>query len=309
MYIIYFDRYDKRHTINISNVGKKLLLLILTIISAGIFYLGYHTALNKNLDQTTQRDWVETWRTELKDNGRQIANARVDVQLHLNAFSEQMAKQQAHIARLDALAMYLIKVAKIDSDLFNFNEKLSEEDLYINENDGTTTENSGEFFRAFDLLANNLLILDNQLNLLQSVLKYQKLDRQTMVNGKPIKNGYISSYFGYRNHPISKRKLFHSGIDFVNKEGTPILAVASGVVSWASPKGGYGNLVEINHGDGYSTRYAHNSTILVKIGDLINKGDEIAKMGSTGRSTGAHVHFEVWRDGKPENPISYLAKK
>ena len=112
----------------------------------------------------------------------------------------------------------------------------------------------------FDDLSNNIQTLDNQLNLLQSVLKYQKLDRQTLVKGKPIKKGYISSYYGYSNHPIKKRKIFHRGIDFVNKPNTPVMAAASGVVSWSSIRGGYGNMVEINHGDGYSTRYAHNMT-------------------------------------------------
>lgn len=322
MHIIYFDRHDKRHTINISRRLRYLFIIFFCGLSASFFYYGYYYGLTKNLDQNAQQKWVASWIDELGNQDQKILNAKNDIKLHLDAFSEQMAKQQAHIARLDALAMYLGKLANIDSDLFNFNEKLSEQDLYSNDgndnNDSNESndnknnnhnEQAAEFMGVFDLLSNNISVLDNQLNLLQSVLKYQKLDRQTMVKGKPIKKGYISSYYGYRNHPIKKRQIFHRGIDFVNKEGTPILAVASGVVTWAGPKGGYGNLVEVNHGDGYSTRYAHNNKVLVNIGDLVNKGDDIAEMGSTGKSTGNHVHFEVWRDGRSENPITYLTKK
>lgn len=316
MHIIYFDRHDKRHTLTISRTLRYVLFSIILSIMGGCFYYGFYYGLTKNLDQQAQTQWIESWGNGLKDQQKLIANAKLDIQMHLDAFSEQMAKQQAHIARLDALAMHLGKLAKIDSDLFNFNEKLSEQDLYSNDSESQNNlsnnsdcENNGEFSKVFDFLSNNIAILDNQLSLLQTVLKHQKLDRQTMIKGKPIKKGYISSYYGYRKHPIKKRQIFHRGIDFVNKAGTPIMAVASGVVSWAGPKGGYGNLVEINHGDGYSTRYAHNSKVLVKVGDLINKGDDVAEMGSTGKSTGTHVHFEVWHNGRSENPISYLTKK
>jgi len=237
--------------------------------------------------------------------------------MHLDAFTEQVAKLQAHVARLDALGLHLSKLAKIDDELFNFSASLSENDLHNSDsetngngnNNANASEGTIDFFRSFDELSDNILTLDNQLNLLQSVLKYQKLDQQTLVKGKPINKGYISSYYGYRNHPIKKRRILHRGVDFVSKPGSPILAVASGVVAWASERGGYGNLVEINHGDGYSTRYAHNSKLLVKVGDLVNKGDQVAEMGSTGKSTGTHVHFEVWRNGRPENPITYLTKK
>lgn len=307
MHIIYFDRQNKSHTINISKFTRCFSVLVLLTFYIGTFYYGYNTGVNKNLNQITQMDWVQSWQQELNQQTKYLDSAKQDVQLHLDAFSEQMAKLQAHVARLDALGIHLSKVAKVDSDLFNFAENLSEQDVYSS--DADSNESSLDLFMLFDNLASNINVLDNQLNLLQSMLKYQKLDQQTLVKGKPIKKGYISSYYGYRKHPIKKRSILHRGIDFVSKEGTPILAVASGVVTWSGQRGGYGNLVEINHGDGYATRYAHNSKILVGIGDLVKRGDEIAEMGNTGRSTGTHVHFEVWRDGKSENPMRYLTRK
>lgn len=308
MHIIYFGRHNKRHTINVTKFTRYLAMFSFIVMFGSVFYLGYSVGINKNLDFSIQKSWVNSWTEELEQQQINLVNAKKDSQLHLDAFSEQIAKLQAHVSRLDALGIHLSKIAKIDSDLFNFSEGLSEQDAFTNEVE-TNNESSLDLYRHFDKLSDNISFLDNQLNLLQSMLKYQKLDSQTLVKGKPIKKGYISSYYGYRKHPIKKRSILHRGIDFVSKEGTPILSVASGVVTWAGPRGGYGNMVEINHGDGYSTRYAHNSKVMVGIGDLVGRGDEIAQMGSTGQSTGTHVHFEVWRDGKSLNPISYLSKK
>ena len=106
--------------------------------------------------------------------------------------------------------------------------------------------------------------------------------------------------------PFNGKKVFHDGIDFAGKTGSSVHSVADGIVSWAGMKGGYGGLIEIDHGNGYMTRYAHNKTLKVYSGDRVVKGDVLALMGSTGRSTGPHVHFEVLKDGKPVNPYNYI---
>ena len=122
----------------------------------------------------------------------------------------------------------------------------------------------------------------------------------------PVRIGYISSGYGYRTDPINGSHDFHPGVDFDGSYGDDILAVGSGVVSYSGNKPGYGNTVEIDHGNGYVTRYAHNSKNLVTVGDPIRDGDVIGKVGSTGRSTGTHVHFEVWRDGRVVNPNEFV---
>ena len=101
----------------------------------------------------------------------------------------------------------------------------------------------------------------------------------------------------------------HKGIDFAAKEGTNVVATASGVVTWAGKMFGYGELVEIDHGNGLRTRYGHNKSLLVTVGDVITKGENIAKMGSTGRSTGPHVHYEVLRGGQQIDPLKYVYRK
>jgi murein DD-endopeptidase MepM/ murein hydrolase activator NlpD len=121
-----------------------------------------------------------------------------------------------------------------------------------------------------------------------------------------VQGGFISSFFGSRVDPFTGYTAFHPGVDFAGEEGAQVVAVATGVVTWAGDHMGYGNLVEINHGNGYVTRYGHNSRVLVKAGDTVQKGQPLALVGSTGHSTGPHVHFEVLRDGNPVDPMAFI---
>ena len=134
----------------------------------------------------------------------------------------------------------------------------------------------------------------------------RNLQAEVMPAGRPVTHGWLSSYFGMRTDPFTGHRAFHTGLDFAGKLGSDVVAVAAGVVTYAGKRSGYGNLVEINHGNGYSTRYGHNSKILVNVGQTIKKGQVIAKMGSTGRSTGPHVHFEVLINGHAVNPKKYI---
>jgi murein DD-endopeptidase MepM/ murein hydrolase activator NlpD len=118
--------------------------------------------------------------------------------------------------------------------------------------------------------------------------------------------GWISSEFGHRINPFSGRKTFHAGLDIANFTGTPVYSPADGVVSFAGPRGGYGNVVQIDHGFGIITRYGHNSRIVVKRGDRVRRGEKIAEIGSTGRSTAPHLHYEVVLNGKPVNPRPFI---
>ncbi len=128
------------------------------------------------------------------------------------------------------------------------------------------------------------------------------------MSGFPIKKGYMSSRYGWRKDPINGRSALHNGLDFAGKPGSEVVAVASGVVTWTGRDAGYGNLVEISHGDNLVTRYAHNKENLVHPGDVVRKGDTIALMGSSGRTTGSHVHYEVYKNGRSVDPSSYVAR-
>ena len=129
------------------------------------------------------------------------------------------------------------------------------------------------------------------------------------LEGKPISSGWLSSYYGIRKDPFNGLPAMHKGLDFAGKEGEPVLATGAGIITWSGSRYGYGNLVEIDHGDGLITRYGHNKEVNVKIGEVVTKGQTIAEMGNTGRSTGAHVHYEVIRNGKNQDPLPYVYRK
>ena len=149
---------------------------------------------------------------------------------------------------------------------------------------------------------------EQQLEILESLLADRKLEEQSWLSGHPVEKGWISSHYGQRKDPFTGQRALHKGIDFAGKEGSDILAVAGGVVTYAGSRSGYGQLVEITHGDGFVTRYGHNKEIVVEPGDVVRKGESIALMGSSGRSTGAHVHFEVYKHGRLVDPATYIRR-
>jgi murein DD-endopeptidase MepM/ murein hydrolase activator NlpD len=147
-----------------------------------------------------------------------------------------------------------------------------------------------------------------QLTALQNLILTRELARQIVPGGRPVESGYISSLYGQRTDPFHGNQANHPGLDFAGAAGTRVLAVADGIVSHAGTDGGYGRSIEVTHGNGYVTRYAHNAKLLVEPGQTVKRGDPIALMGSTGRSTGTHLHFEVLRDGSRVNPLSFVRR-
>lgn len=164
----------------------------------------------------------------------------------------------------------------------------------------------GDLFQAIDELAERIDNREQQLSILESLLANRKLADETFLTGRPIRTGWMSSRYGLRNDPFTGRVAQHNGVDFAGPEGSEIISVAAGVVTWSGERYGYGTMVEVSHGGGYMTRYAHNRENRVKVGDIIKKGQVIALMGSSGRSTGPHVHFEVYKHGRPVDPATYI---
>jgi murein DD-endopeptidase MepM/ murein hydrolase activator NlpD len=165
-----------------------------------------------------------------------------------------------------------------------------------------------EINTQYDALENFFAGREVQFEVLAGLLSSEQLRTESTPAGRPIRSGWQSSSFGSRIDPISGKRAWHTGADFAGREGSDILAVASGVVSWSGVKAGYGTMIEVAHGDGLSTRYAHNQENLVELGDLVRRGDVIALMGSSGRSTGPHVHFEVFKHGRAVDPASYVRR-
>lgn len=239
----------------------------------------------------------------LEAERRAIADAKAEQRAHLDALALRLAELQAHLIRLDALGDRLVDVGKLDRGEFDFASPPpmggAEEALA---GEQTLSEMSGEMQRLAGLLADR----EDKLSLLEQVLMNRGVLAEVTPSGRPVKKGWMSSGFGKRTDPFNGKKSYHRGLDFAGKRGSEVVAVASGVVTRAKRVAGYGNVVELKHADGYSTLYAHNQENLVKPGDVVTKGQTIALLGSTGRSSGPHVHFEVHRDGKIVDPLRFV---
>lgn len=232
----------------------------------------------------------------------QAERARIaEAQREVNAMGVRLAELQAQANRLNALGERLARNSNLADGEFDFNSPVPQGGV------GPVRQmTAAELRGGMAALQERFDASGEQLSLLDTLLASRQQQRDAVPSRLPILGSYITSYFGGRADPFSGGSAFHKGIDFAADVGDPVLAVADGVVSYAGDRSGYGHTVEIDHGNGYVTRYAHNSRLGVQVGDLVRAGDEVAKAGSSGRSTGAHVHFEVWRDGHVVNPRAYL---
>ncbi|MDT8311459.1 MAG: M23 family metallopeptidase [Methylophaga sp.] len=217
-------------------------------------------------------------------------------------YAQQLGGLQAEAIRLKMLSQRLAEVAGFDTSEFDFDIGPGMGGI---EHDASILT-SEELEKGIASLNEEFASQQDTLAALQEYLLTSDSITAAIPSGRPVKDGWVSSFYGYRVDPFNGKKVFHDGIDIAGKTGTTVHNVADGIVSWAGVKGGYGGLVEIDHGNGYMTRYAHNKTLKVKVGDRVAKGDVLALMGSSGRSTGPHVHFEILKNGKSVNPYNYI---
>ena len=227
-----------------------------------------------------------------------------EAELRLQALTINLAELQARMTRLDALGEHLTAMADLGDGEFDFSRAPAVGGPLAGEY--RVNFNSMDLASEVDSFEARLDNREQQLGILESLFHNRKLADETWLSGQPVEKGWVSSQYGMRTDPFSGSRTMHNGIDFAGKEGSNVLAVAAGVVTWTGSESGYGNMVEISHGDGFVTRYAHNKQNLVAPGDLVRKGDPIALVGTTGRSTGAHVHYEVYKHGRPVDPSSYV---
>jgi len=233
----------------------------------------------------------------------QLDATRREAQHEINALAARLGELQAEANRLNALGERLTQVGQLGDGELDFDKPVGVGGV------GATRDIAPSELRGgLDQLESQFKASGEQLSVLESLLFNRKLDQEATPSRMPIADSYVTSGFGGRADPFGGGAAFHKGMDFHANTGDPVLAVADGVVSYAGVRSGYGNVVEIDHGNGYVTRYAHNSRLLVQVGDLVRSGQQVAKAGSTGRSTGAHVHFEVWTDGVVVNPAKFLGQ-
>lgn len=235
----------------------------------------------------------------------ELAEVQAEAREHMDALALRLGQLQARVLRLDALGERLTAIGKLDKGEFDFSIAPA---IGGPDSSGSSGEEVpvSELVSDLEQLTQRLYDRETKLTLLEDLLMNRKLAKEMRPSGRPIKKGWVSSYFGKRKDPFTGRKKMHKGMDFAGKENSDVIAVASGLVTYASERSAYGWLVEIQHGQGYATRYGHNKAVTVEVGDRVYQGQVIAKLGTTGRSTGPHVHFEVLRSGHPVNPQKYI---
>jgi murein DD-endopeptidase MepM/ murein hydrolase activator NlpD len=248
---------------------------------------------------------ISTWQGRVRAQREEVEALKKESRDELEAVGRRLATMQARMLRIEALGERVTEVAKLDRGEFDFGARPA---VGGPESPNEVEPTTPEFFLAMDQLENHLRVRETELELLESMLATRKYREDVALTGRPIERGWMSSEFGRRVDPITGRIAWHPGIDFAGNLGDPVVAVAAGVVVFSGDHLGYGRMIEIEHGGGYSTRYAHQETMLVSSGDVVKKGQVIGLIGSTGRSTGPHVHFEVLKDGHQVDPSQYVAR-
>jgi murein DD-endopeptidase MepM/ murein hydrolase activator NlpD len=300
--IIVGKRHGQSKTYSLGPVARFLLLSSLCVLPFAMGATGYllaaHLADKGLLDPVA----AKAWERDLDEQRQELQKIQQHADQELDGLTLRLAQLQAKLLRIDALGERLVEITKINGDEFDFSS------VPAVGGPGTlgATYQAPEIQSVLDNLALKIDRREQQLEVLDDLLLANKIKADTFVAGRPIKRGWMSSRYGKRTDPFNGRLAWHAGVDFAGKQGSDIVAVASGVVTWASSRYGYGRLVEINHGNGYKTRYAHAAELKVNLGDVVRKGDVIAAMGSSGRSTGPHVHFEVYKNGRTVDPAAYL---
>ncbi len=278
----------------------------LIVFGGAMLSVGYQLGLADA--EFPEHQLVRSLKATFDAERRMLQDARSKTGEQVDALALRVGRLQAQLLRLDALGQRLVEVGKLDRGEFDFTTKPAMGGPQGGENE-TAQQAIPGLLQELAQLESKIESRQQQLVLLEDLILNSNLEQALHPTGRPISKGWISSYYGMRNDPFTGKRAMHKGMDFAGKKGSNVIAVAAGVVTKAEQHHGYGLLVEINHGKGYVTRYGHNEEILVAVGDRVKQGQAIGKMGSSGRSTGPHVHFEVLRHGKVVDPTRYIRKK
>lgn len=271
----------------------------ITMVFSASYYIASSSVKSENLQEI--RKEVHTYQDAL-NNIYKIREEEEDILL------QKLAQLESQLVRIQSLGKYLKKQYKIKSNELNLLDQAGIGGSVSDSFPDQVYIPQIPLSQANKRLEERMYATKLKLDMILQSLAYQELQSDKRPSGFPTKRRWISSRYGYRISPVGSAKEFHRGIDIPGKEGQAVRAVASGIVEYAGHHTHYGNVVKINHADGYNTLYAHNQHLLVNAGDMIEKGKAIALLGNTGRSTGPHLHFEVTKGGRKVNPEPFLFK-
>ncbi len=279
-----------------------LMLAVVGLVALPIFVGVLTYKAEQLIERSTGTSTIALQERILAEQQVAIADTRRHTESHLNALARRMGEMQAELLRLNALGARLTRMAKLDPREFNFSEPVGVGGPERPADVGAAPDAR----QAIDNLSRQLDRQREKLRALESVMLDRKLSAQVTPSGWPVDGGWVSSGYGVRTDPFTGQQSRHDGADIAARMGSPVYAMGDGVISFAADKQGYGLTVEVTHQSGLVTRYAHLRAILAKVGDRIQKGQTVALVGTTGRSTGPHLHFEVVKQGVSVNPAGYL---
>ena len=285
-----------------------LVALLLIGGSSSLAYWGYARGGNAMVEEILNNPErsAQIWQREIINQRQFLNSLNLDMNADLSALSAAIGRMQSQLTRLDAVAERVAKSARIDAAEFDFGHEPA---IGGPQSADVQAPQWTDLLANLDSIKSEVQLRDDRLGSLEALMQNRQLHDDMKPDGQPLSDGWISSGFGYRTDPVTGGHEFHDGLDFAGKPGESVRAVAAGVITWSGKRWGYGNLVEISHGNGYITRYAHNRANLVAVGETVKKNQAVALLGSTGRSTGPHVHFEVVHDGERVDPLNFVGKR
>jgi murein DD-endopeptidase MepM/ murein hydrolase activator NlpD len=308
--ILVHPRFKTPKALNITRkwvIGFAAFLLFFTLTSSGVIsYVALRNAVLLKLPFA--QDWVQ------QNSAKQTADRDEFVRQNIDALAVKVGHLQAKLTRLDAIGDRVATMAGIKpQDLKGLDSApvLRPNFFALGGKGGAEPPSAKgmslqELNSVLDTLANGLNNRGDTLAFIETEMLYRAAGTRLVPSYEPLPDGSMGSRFGYRTDPFTGRATMHEGIDFNAPVGTAIFAAGGGTVVFAESHPSYGNQIDVDHGDGVMTRYAHASVLLVKQGDIVKQGQKIAEVGSTGRSTGAHLHFEVRMNGESKDPLAYL---
>ena len=300
--ILVSNRFAKAHSIQLNGVH----LLIAALLVSGLFLAAVFSAqylivrFQPGALSTDMRNWLASVQAEGQQKQQSYFREGMDT------MATRLGQMQSQLLRLDTLGARLAKLSGIKPQEFSFDQIPAQGGPYIPPapmQQEVSLVNMDQQLSSLSVLLNDR---NDKLVALETLVVQDRLNKKLLPSVAPISEGWFSSNFGWRIDPFTGQNAMHEGVDYVMPQGTPIKAAIGGIVVYASLHPQYGNMVEIDHGNDVVTRYAHASKLLVRVGQVVRRGQEIAEVGSTGRSTGNHLHFEVRFKGIAQNPQRFL---
>ena len=305
---------DKARYFNTLVLGRKSLALaaalcVVTVMVFGVAWRHYMQA-DARLAATT----LASMKRDIELQSAEIPALETTLDRNLKASAVEIARLENQMVRVNALGQRLTELSPWDISEFDFSfepglggiRDIDQDSSGLDEVAGNDDLEEGDVTSALRALSRALTDRSAQLEVIERVMLGEHREANRSLAGKPVLKSWVSSNFGMRTDPITGRRAWHNGIDIASREGAPVIAMAPGVVTFAGTKPGYGKVVDIDHGGGIKTRYAHQRELSVETGFFVRKGQQIGEVGSTGRSTGPHVHYEIHKNGRSIDPAQFI---